>query len=204
MGTDIHLAIEVFSEGQWSEYKGELYVVYDPTWRAYAVFTVLADVRNGGVYQPIDAPRGIPSDCSIPKNGQYWVDGGYHDFTYYTLAELRSATEWHHIEKHFSYLTVNQYRHWKASKNSRPSLELRTEVWGDNTVVLDADTVDEQSVLGLVEDYRTSQLILRCGWEEQPLHHSTFYKWLMEDYAVDSLINDYGANNVRVLISFDS
>lgn len=204
MGTDIHLAIEFFSEGVWQEYMGELYVMYDPTWRAYAVFSVLADVRSDGQYSTIEAPRGIPSDCSIPKNGQYWVDGGWHDFTYYTLAELRAAREWDQTHKYFSYLTVNQYRNWKASGRERPPNELEHYAWGYDTVVLDAKTINEQSVLTLREDYRASQLILRCDWEEQRLHHSTFYKWLMEDYAVESLINDYGADNVRVLISFDS
>lgn len=83
MGTDIHTAIEVRRDGEWT-YQGPFPSCYDKatdSWdwdkdyecRNYTWFAVLADVRNGfgfaGVYrheplEPIAPGRGIPKDCS--------------------------------------------------------------------------------------------------------------------------------------------
>ena len=46
MGTDIHLAAEVFEDGRWHLAEVDL-----PDYRNYRAFAVLADVRNGYTLQ---------------------------------------------------------------------------------------------------------------------------------------------------------
>lgn len=57
--------------------------------RNYYLFSILADVRNGGGVEPIDYPRGIPQDSS---SGYKYVvdrwDGDGHSHSYFTLDEL--------------------------------------------------------------------------------------------------------------------
>lgn len=112
MGCDIHVFVEQLDDkGVWcklDEPSIEIYkdqngnpVMYD-TWyfgRNYALFSMLADVRNGYGFagcdtgdpvEPISEPRGLPADVSpeIFKEHQEW---GYdaHSATYFTLRELR-------------------------------------------------------------------------------------------------------------------
>jgi hypothetical protein len=68
MGTDIHLAAEVFTEGRWQLVETEL-----PDYRNYTAFAILADVRNGYGFAgfdtgepviPISEPRDFPDDLS--------------------------------------------------------------------------------------------------------------------------------------------
>ncbi len=69
MGTDIHLAAEVFKDGRWRLAEVDL-----PDYRNYRSFAVLADVRNGYTFAgmdsgdpviPISYPRDFPKDMSL-------------------------------------------------------------------------------------------------------------------------------------------
>jgi len=115
MGTDIHLAAEVFKDGRWHLAEVDL-----PEYRNYRAFAVLADVRNGYTFAgmdsgdpviPISEPRDFPKDMSLELRkilygeddwlgdegvGDFSVDGeepefiwlGDHSFSWVTLEEL--------------------------------------------------------------------------------------------------------------------
>lgn len=62
--------------------------------RNYALFSMLADVRNYHDNPFIEAPRGLPDDCNkhIKKQSDMWgVDA--HSHSYFTLRELIKARE---------------------------------------------------------------------------------------------------------------
>ncbi len=98
MGTDIHLAAEIYREGQWHYLPVNL-----PSYRNYKAFSVLADVRNGYSFggfdtgdpiEPISEPRGLPDDLSDDLKDRMagradphiWL--GDHSFSWVTLQEL--------------------------------------------------------------------------------------------------------------------
>ena len=94
MGTDIHIYAETKVDDHWASadvWNTEGYVD-NPlfTGRDYALFSILADVRNrDGVERltPIAQPRGIPSDCSGKYNYQTTLENG-HSHSYLTLEEI--------------------------------------------------------------------------------------------------------------------
>ncbi len=117
MGCDIHMYYEIRYGDAWKYFDwrspyvigtytdGETKYDYikmadDPlsSHRNYNLFAVLADVRNGsgfaGCYtgeefRPICAPRGLPSDVSLPvkkASGEYGDDG--HSHSWFTLTEV--------------------------------------------------------------------------------------------------------------------
>jgi len=98
MGTDIHLAAEVYKEGRWHLVETEL-----PDYRNYTAFAILADVRNGYGFAgfdtgepviPISEPRDFPKDLSEELQALLdHVDGksiylGDDSFSWVTLQEL--------------------------------------------------------------------------------------------------------------------
>jgi len=100
MGTDIHLAAEVYRDGGWHLADVDL-----PENRNYVSFAVLADVRNGfgfagydtgDTISPISLPRGLPDDMSpellerMQARGDRWIWMGEHSQSWVTLAELLS------------------------------------------------------------------------------------------------------------------
>jgi hypothetical protein len=78
------------SADRWEFEGGEWHLSWDLYGeRNYQMFALLADVRNGGLIDPISEPRGIPDDASagyLYKARQWDMDG--HSHTYYTLQEL--------------------------------------------------------------------------------------------------------------------
>ena len=93
MGTDIHLAAEVYKGGFWHLSDVDL-----PAYRNYRAFAILADVRNGYTFAgmdsgdpvvPISYPRGFPEDMSpelremleAEDEGGWLGDEGMGDFS---------------------------------------------------------------------------------------------------------------------------
>jgi hypothetical protein len=111
MGCDIHMIAErksnYESNSEWEPildaiFKDRLYDVanemshwnapytFQPyTDRNYALFSVLANVRNGGGIKPIDEPRGYPDDM---HNVSKWLLDGWdfadHSYTWLLLDEV--------------------------------------------------------------------------------------------------------------------
>lgn len=100
MGCDIHMYVEYKDKGgSWRS--GDYFQLDDPLCdfpkrrrielygdRNYALFAVLANVRNGGC-DYIDLPRGLPDDATDYVKHEYerWR-GDAHSCSYFTLREL--------------------------------------------------------------------------------------------------------------------
>lgn len=100
MGCDIHGFVRVRSHkaGPWH------FVSTVPSGRNYALFALLAGVRNYDEAEPISEPRGLPDDLQwlsgsrLPRDDSaydkpdyYFNDVGDHSQSFFSLKELR---EW--------------------------------------------------------------------------------------------------------------
>lgn len=116
MGCDIHMYVEYKNKrgGDGSWLCGDYFQVDDPLCespvynrielygdRNYALFAVLANVRNGG-YDYIELPRGLPADATeyVEQEYERWR-GDAHSCSYFTLREL--------IEYHDEYKPLSDY-----------------------------------------------------------------------------------------------
>lgn len=100
MGTDIHLFIEHYRDGQWHHVVDPNANKWSPNeWdfsRGYDCFAIMANVRNGigfggiatgGGFVPLTDGRGVPADASEVVRDDVKEDC-YHSATWFTLAEL--------------------------------------------------------------------------------------------------------------------
>lgn len=111
MGCDIHMYVEHKVGNKW---------VFETTFydnhRHYALFSLLADVRNEDeLIIPISTPKGIPSQISDEVKYEYdlW-DCDAHSHSYYSLAELfryKEASKTNTIT-HSGHLSENEYRNY--------------------------------------------------------------------------------------------
>ena len=69
--------------------------------RNYYLFSILADVRNGGDVDPISYPRGVPKDASSAYSYmvQRW-DSDAHSHSYFTLEELLEV-DWNQFDNEY-------------------------------------------------------------------------------------------------------
>jgi len=130
MGTDIHMAVETFDGERWvsatefaDEY-GEGYFspkseVYGG--RNYALFSILAGVRNGrgfaGVktgdgFNVIAEPRGVPDDAS--SEVFKWMSQGDHTPSWLTVAEMM-AFDWTQTTTLQGVVTLKEWARWKGA-----------------------------------------------------------------------------------------
>lgn len=73
--------------------------------RNYALFSILADVRNNGANKPIAEPKGLPEDVSdvVKAESEYWgVDGHSHSF--FTMKELYDYYKKNQIVKYSGFV----------------------------------------------------------------------------------------------------
>lgn len=101
MGCDIHMHVEYKWNGEWlcgdyfrlrknSTVDRPEYMYADIYGnRNYALFAMLANVRNYGDTEYIDEPRGLPEDCTdfVKEDYEWWI-GDAHSCSYFTLKEL--------------------------------------------------------------------------------------------------------------------
>ena len=83
MGCDIHLHIEVKIGGKW-EHWGSPDVP-----RNYALFALMADVRNDGTIKPICQPKGLPKDIHLLTKLDYnRAKSDYHGMSWFGVDEI--------------------------------------------------------------------------------------------------------------------
>jgi hypothetical protein len=127
MGCDIHFFVEVRdAAGNWQpqftlvtdEDEGEGYLTScGPDFysvRNYALFSILADVRNyGGCFKPISEARGVPEDASdsYKQIVKKW-DGDGHSHSFFTVSELM-AYDWTQVIHNDGLVDVGQWAEWK-------------------------------------------------------------------------------------------
>lgn len=131
MGCDIHLCAEKKINNKWETVGIEIY-----QGRNYDLFSILAGVRNGygfagtptgSGFEPIDVPRGTPSDVSDDVKGELinW-EGDGHSYSYFTLKEIKEAS-WDKTSIHFGIFSAKQY--YLYLKNKAP-VEWSSGVFG--------------------------------------------------------------------------
>ncbi len=110
MGCDIHATIEKKENNLWWGAANNIHID-----RSYALFTVLADVRNYNEERaekniPISQPRGIPEDVSYEfgKIDEYWDSDG-HSHSWVTFKELKEHSnpdQWYKEEDFYKFMEI--------------------------------------------------------------------------------------------------
>lgn len=123
MGCDIHVLVErrTSRDAPWEAVQTSDYPECID-WRNYALFGMLADVRNdAGLVTPICEPRGLPADLSVAVDDEGCVsfaDGdvvwlGDHSFSWLTLADL-DAFDWSQQSNRAGYLGADAWEAWRV------------------------------------------------------------------------------------------
>lgn len=181
-----------------------------PKWwatnRNYDVFALLAGVRNGvgfaGRYrcepvEPCFPDRGIPSDTSLPTDGESWL-GGDHSFTHFTYKEAMQVP-WNHELTVHGLVAYSVWVKWKASGDACPEMWCShvggtEEISEEKAEIYLADGVDFG---GGREPY------VRTYFKRRPTASSGFRRWLLSP-EFQRVVDKNGAENVRICVSFDS
>lgn len=101
---DIPTKFRWVSADKWVCDDGSWEVPYNSSYyngRNYYLFSILADVRNGGSVEPIDYDRGVPDDASSGylHMCNLW-DGDAHSHSYFTLEELLNV-DWSQYDSEY-------------------------------------------------------------------------------------------------------
>lgn len=119
MGCDIHLFVEKKVGRSWYSWsRTEVVYGHGCEWvqdyygyddRNYALFAVLADVRNRDGLKPLAQPRGLPEDVSwkVQQESESW-DGDGHSHSWFTLKELEEY-DWGGLRKESGVISAAQY-----------------------------------------------------------------------------------------------
>ncbi len=151
MGTNIHLAAEVFKDGRWHLAEVDL-----PIYPNYRAFFVLADVRNGYTFAgmdsgdpviPISYPRGFPKDMSLElrellegQDKEDWLgDEGMGDFSV-DDEEPEGNHEFLIYVKYWGDPGVGIDRFWIDVSDDGGNLSLGSDT-EDDWVLLDGDNI---------------------------------------------------------------
>jgi hypothetical protein len=232
MGTDIHIWVEAQTDNGWMDISTRAikqkrvdlstiltlptedqqakifeYFAGNPENRNYMVFAYLADVRNGygfagcEIFNPIEPcfeGRGYPNNTSID------TDLCNHSPTHFTVDEILKHKGW---EQPIKEIGCVEYGHWKefidSQKTDNPLSAPMTycgSVSGGDTSITHAnrfESIDPQS-----EDIKN--IYIKGSWTVQnPLKDTNFFKWLQGE-EMASLIEQYGEENLRIIVNFDS
>lgn len=225
MGTDIHLGVERRNNGKWEALtevfpeREQVRLAYEnheapesialfneyPLHRSYDLFAMLADVRNGtgfaGVVrcdkvEPCFPNRGIPEDTCFPEEDEHWL-GGYHSFTWCTYDEALNAP-WTREVITDGVLAFDEWVDWKKAVDAIPT-RWSGGVGGGGTRMVS----EEEAVKIHKSGESTSGVHVKARWRWKPLADSSFRQWLLSTKFQEAA-NQYGGENIRICISFDS
>ncbi|NMA74322.1 MAG: hypothetical protein GX963_09225 [Bacteroidales bacterium] len=85
--------------------------------RNYALFSILADVRNSSKNKPISEPKGLPEDISevVKAESDKW-NGDGHSHSFFTMKELYDYYEQNNIVKFSGLVDENGAKEIEAGK----------------------------------------------------------------------------------------
>lgn len=159
MGTDVHAIWQKKTENGWED----IYSNWDQD-RDYLLFAVLADVRNGMVFDPIipiSKPRGFPSDFTLVEDGHpiqsqscvpnwkqkyyrendpFWM--GDHSYTWLSGKEMLDwyETEGKKEQRTGGFLSRHTYEKW--DKKTEPE-SYCSGIWNKTFVIISEDDSEE-------------------------------------------------------------
>lgn len=229
MGTDIHMACEIYKNGKWNLVTENVFpnVWYDPTskfdWareqytnvpftmRSYDTFAILADVRNGhgfagcitgDRFNPISEPKGYPEDMSDElKSDDTYLLSYEHSASYFTLKELMDY-DWEQTSRTFGVLSEEEYKN-SIMKGKKPTTWCG-DICGKNVIKV-SETIMKAIINGDIP--RDNELNYYVGVyfpaETYAEHASWFYNNTIP--ALRALIPEGGTEeDVRIVFDFDS
>lgn len=212
MGCDIHMFAEVRSAktGKWKfqkkafkyvNWNGETVKTDSPyQGQNYALFAILADVRNYDGFVPIDKPRGIPFTASkrYHKMVEKW-DGDGHGASWFTVKELLDF-DWDRMVARRGIVTKEEFR--RIGGKGVPKDWCR-DVIGRGTSVAISPADKRLIVLGH-DDTRNHSLVphnyVEHTWEET-------YRDSVGDFLTETVpkLQELGDPwDVRIVFFFDS
>jgi hypothetical protein len=170
--------------------------------RNYALFSMLADVRNKRDtrlgYVPINSPRGLPVDVSAvirEKSDEYGCDG--HSHSYLTARELLEY-DWNKNAIVFG--VVDEYQYLIYKRNGKPT-EYCGDVGGQGVVRCANEEMNAFIFDPSLKD-KDKHYYTRVCWQE-PYKESAgnFYNWSLP--KLKELAGD-DPDNTRIVFWFDN
>ncbi len=203
MGCDIHIHVERKNGDGWEHVMDDNWpddVGYDdykntPAYilsgRNYALFSVLADVRNYDGIRPIAEPRGVPDDATkeTKDHAGSW-EGDGHSYSWALLRELMDY-DWSQDVTVTGFVGLEGYREFKA--NGRPSSFCRG-VGGGSIIHVSNEDMDRYLVKPPVDATPYTE-ISWCVPVSSRAHQAPF---------IDVLKNIGGPDEVRIVFWFDN
>jgi hypothetical protein len=194
MGTDIHGWIECYTSDtnpeSWIPVM-DLFSLFPG--RDYDAFACLFGVKNYVGFRPIAEDRGLPDDVSEKVREEFPVEDGYHSYTWITCREIQEI-DWEE-ESEVTDERIHQYLRNEQGEliyHSKAAWERDfAERVGYNQV--DKTLSEQEWDLGDVV-YRREKLQRK---EILPIWQDTFQE-------MERLSHIYGADNVRLIVCFDS
>ena len=134
MGCDIHLHTEIKFKGKWHSYSKP------KVKRSYGLFSKMANVRNGGLVEPISRPKGLPEDVTeLTKYCSDHTGTDGHSHSWLSSGEVSDLCLWIKEEgftpsEFFQYLFGNGWGEFYNYKEGYPKdlEDFRFVFWFDN------------------------------------------------------------------------
>lgn len=191
MGTDIHLAIEVRTNGVWHPVKlteaqwasAPVFPGYNWFIRSYDLFAILAGVRNGRAFagfktgegfRPIAEPRGLPNDLSSELQALASDKVEYED------AQERFGTGWLGDHSH-SWLSLRELGAYDWDQTTR-----HAEYEQDPDLPAGCSTFDAKQI----------------GWSEPVTYRQSAGQFYTEFMPALAKLGE--PDDVRIVFGFDS
>jgi len=230
MGCDIHAAIEYKDEKGWhalmhdNKRFGKFGDEDKQTARLnlnrdYDLFAVLANVRNGRgfagcltstAFDSISDQRGLPEDITTEAQESCWGD---HSDTWVSLAGIL-AFDWTRSTTHYGVVSAREFEQWDRMKEWEPAPRSYCgDVTGGQTKKISPtkmrshikETVGELRGAAYQEalEKLDPNLYTQISWEET-YTYSTRQMWEKILPPMLKLGSQYGPDNVRLVMNFDS
>ncbi|MBA4495444.1 hypothetical protein ACFO25_19230 [Paenactinomyces guangxiensis] len=170
------------------------------------MFAVLADVRNEAGIEPIDYPRGLPSDVSSLIREEYQTfkdeccEGEVHSASWFTLKELLEF-EWDKEVIHKGVVCEDTYRDLRESGCLIPSYFYRWVEGVHNDVLLSMDQMND-ILDGKTERNPEVEYSVEMTWMES--HASKCSNFIYAMKKLTELSDSGDLSDVRIVFWFDN
>lgn len=227
MGTDIHAAIEFFHDDAWHAYMfaNKYYGKYEnepmltaklPLDRDYDMFGILANVRNGRGFAgcllgdgfvPMSDNRGIPIDISPEATD---VLSNAHSATWVSLVEILTY-DWTRNVNKYGVVSAVQFEEWDRMKewNPGPSSFCGGVSGGLTRHITEAEMRTYVNTQKSGKEWKIAiaefdpNLYCQITWNES-YAKSGEQLWTKVLPVMLKLATEYGQENVRMIMDFDS
>ena len=166
--------------------------------RNYALFGILANVRNGWgfagtptgeAWEPIAENRDFPPDATVTKD--LWL--GDHSFTWVGLDELRAFDWAHTVRRRRGIVAYDEWAKWQKSDATQPG-EWASMIYGPEVEII---TQGEATVR---KDRLHKELHVESCWSVTALEATNDW-WIQVEPVLTKIEN---GGELRLIMGFDS